>query len=108
MTAKRGLFALLAEQRRFIYLAFAVLSGAGIWAAFQLPSAIYPELTFSRIGTKSMTARYRAFRPLASEPAAVAHITTACVDMATFKPTPIPDSLRKVFERHPAYPRCAS
>ncbi|MGE5732371.1 MAG: efflux RND transporter permease subunit, partial [Gemmatimonas sp.] len=49
MTAKRGLFALLAEQRRFIYLAIVVLSATGIWAAFQLPSAIYPELTFSRI-----------------------------------------------------------
>ena len=49
MTAKRGLFGVLAQQRRFVYLAIAVLTGAGIWAAFQLPSAIYPELTFSRI-----------------------------------------------------------
>jgi CzcA family heavy metal efflux pump len=46
---KRSLFGILAEQRRFVYLAIAVLSGAGIWAALQLPSAIYPELTFSRI-----------------------------------------------------------
>ncbi|HEY4133394.1 MAG TPA: efflux RND transporter permease subunit [Gemmatimonadaceae bacterium] len=46
---KSSLFGLLAAQRRFVYLAIAVLSGAGIWAAFQLPSAIYPELTFSRI-----------------------------------------------------------
>lgn len=46
---RRSLFGLLAAQRRFIYLAVAVLSGAGVWAAFQLPSAIYPELTFSRI-----------------------------------------------------------
>ena len=44
-----GLFGILAEQRRFIYLAVALLSAAGIWAAFQLPSAIYPELVFSRI-----------------------------------------------------------
>jgi multidrug efflux pump subunit AcrB len=43
------LFALLAEQRRFIYLVVALLSAAGLWAAFRLPSAIYPELTFSRI-----------------------------------------------------------
>ena len=43
------LFGLLADQRRFIYLAVALLSAAGIWAAFQLPSAIYPELTFSRV-----------------------------------------------------------
>lgn len=49
MRQRRTLFALLTEQRRFVYLAIAVLSGAGVWAAFQLPSAIYPELTFSRI-----------------------------------------------------------
>jgi len=49
MTGKRSLFGLLTEQRRFVYLAISVLSAAGIWAAFQLPSAIYPELTFARI-----------------------------------------------------------
>jgi len=47
--ARPSLFAVLAHQRRFIYLAIAVLSGAGIWAATNLPSAIYPELEFSRI-----------------------------------------------------------
>lgn len=36
-------------QRRFIYLAVALLSAAGIWMVFRLPSAIYPELNFSRI-----------------------------------------------------------
>ncbi len=46
---KRSLFAILSEQRRFVYLAIALLSAAGIWAALQLPSAIYPELVFSRI-----------------------------------------------------------
>jgi len=49
VTGGRSLFSLLGQQRRFIYLAIAVLSGAGIWAATQLPSAIYPELNFSRI-----------------------------------------------------------
>ena len=49
MKPGRSLFGLLARQRRFVYLATAVLTGAGIWAAFQLPSAIYPELTFSRV-----------------------------------------------------------
>lgn len=46
---RRTLFGVLAEQRRFIYLAVALLSAAGIWAAFRLPSAIYPELEFSRV-----------------------------------------------------------
>jgi CzcA family heavy metal efflux pump len=47
--ASGGLFGVLAEQRRFVYLAIILLSVGGIWAALQLPSAIYPELEFSRI-----------------------------------------------------------
>jgi CzcA family heavy metal efflux pump len=43
------LFALLSRQRRFVYLVVGILSLAGIWAALSLPSAIYPELQFSRI-----------------------------------------------------------
>ncbi len=46
---RRGLFDALADQRRFVYLLVALLSVAGIWTATQLASAIYPELTFSRI-----------------------------------------------------------
>ena len=49
MTEGRSLYSLLATQRRFIYLAIALLSAAGIWAATRLPSAIYPELAFPRI-----------------------------------------------------------
>jgi CzcA family heavy metal efflux pump len=49
VTEERSLFSVLGHQRRFIYLTIAVLSGAGIWAATRLPSAIYPELNFSRI-----------------------------------------------------------
>ena len=43
------LFDLLAAQRRFIYLAIGLLSVAGVRAALQLPSAIYPELLFPRV-----------------------------------------------------------
>jgi hypothetical protein len=39
---RRGLFDFLSEQRRFVYLAVAIVSAAGIWAAFNLPAAIYP------------------------------------------------------------------
>jgi CzcA family heavy metal efflux pump len=46
---KRSLFGVLAEQRRFIYMATLALSAAGVWFAYRLPSAIYPELTFSRV-----------------------------------------------------------
>ena len=37
------------SQRRFVYLMVALLCAGGIWAALRLPSAIYPELQFSRI-----------------------------------------------------------
>src|SRR3989441_7168063 len=43
------LFDVLSRQRRFVYLLVGLLSVAGVWAAFRLPSAIYPELAFSRI-----------------------------------------------------------
>ncbi len=43
------LFDVLSRQRRFVYLVVALLSVGGLWAAFVLPSAIYPELQFSRI-----------------------------------------------------------
>ncbi|HET9012762.1 MAG TPA: efflux RND transporter permease subunit, partial [Gemmatimonadaceae bacterium] len=46
---RRTLFAQLAEQRRFVYMAVVLLSVGGIWAALRLPSAIYPELEFSRV-----------------------------------------------------------
>jgi len=47
--ARRALFTLLGQQRRFVYLAVILLTVAGIWSALQLPSAIYPELEFSRV-----------------------------------------------------------
>ena len=43
------LFDVLGRQRRFVYLIVGILSVAGVWAALRLPSAIYPELRFSRI-----------------------------------------------------------
>ncbi|HTR79093.1 MAG TPA: efflux RND transporter permease subunit, partial [Gemmatimonadaceae bacterium] len=49
MNGDRSLFAIVAEQRRFVYMAVVLLSAAGMWAAFTLPSAIYPELKFSRV-----------------------------------------------------------
>ncbi len=43
------LFDILSRQQRLVYLVVALLSVAGIWMALRLPSAIYPELRFSRI-----------------------------------------------------------
>ncbi len=43
------LFDILSRQQRLVYLVVALLSTAGVWMALRLPSAIYPELRFSRI-----------------------------------------------------------
>ncbi|HET9637501.1 MAG TPA: efflux RND transporter permease subunit, partial [Gemmatimonadaceae bacterium] len=45
----KSLFDFLAAQRRFVYLVVAMVSAGGIYAALQLPSAIYPELAFPRV-----------------------------------------------------------
>ena len=45
----KSLFDFLAAQRRFVYLVVAMISAGGIYAALQLPSAIYPELAFPRV-----------------------------------------------------------
>jgi len=42
-------FGVLTRQRRFVYLALALVTVAGLWATTRLPSAIYPELVFPRI-----------------------------------------------------------
>jgi CzcA family heavy metal efflux pump len=49
MSERWSLAAAVERQRRFVYLVVALLCAAGIWAALRLPSAIYPELEFSRI-----------------------------------------------------------
>lgn len=43
------LFEGLERQRGFVILVVALASAAGLWTAFTLPSAIYPELRFPRI-----------------------------------------------------------
>ncbi len=68
MSELRGrwaLFDVIASQRRFIYLAIALLSAGGIWSALLLPSAVYPELNFQRITVvaqgSSLAARQQVF-----------------------------------------------
>lgn len=60
-----ALFDLIATQRRFIYLAVTLMSAAGIWCATQLPSAVYPELSFQKITIvaegSSLAARQQVF-----------------------------------------------
>jgi len=79
---RHHLFEFLSEQRRFVYLAVAILTAAGIWTAFNLPSAIYPELTFPRVTVvvegSSLGARQAVFaitRPLEEAVSVVPGVT---------------------------------
>ncbi len=77
-----NLFQLLQRQRRVVYLIVAALTAAGLWAAFRLPSAIYPELNFARISIvvqgSSLGARQVAFsvtRPIEQAVSSVPGVT---------------------------------
>lgn len=73
-------------------------------ADFKLPlkygDRVAIELSVVRIGNRSLTCRYRATRARTGELCAVAQITTAVVDMNTFRPTRLADPIRAAFERH--------
>lgn len=54
------------------------------------------EITADRIGTKSVTLRYKV--SIGDTLCGDGKVTSACVDMETFKTIPIPDDLRRLFE----------
>jgi len=60
------MFGAVSGHRRFVYLAVTLATIGGIWFAFRLPSAIYPELVFPRITIvaqgSSLGARQVVFR----------------------------------------------
>jgi 4-hydroxybenzoyl-CoA thioesterase len=57
------------------------------------------HVTCARLGTKSMTLRYRARRAADDTLCAEGLVTCACVDMRTFESQPIPDRYRELFGR---------
>jgi 4-hydroxybenzoyl-CoA thioesterase len=57
------------------------------------------HITCVRIGTRSVTLRYRAVRASDGGECVVAQVTTACVDMRTFRPADIPPHHRAFFAR---------
>jgi 4-hydroxybenzoyl-CoA thioesterase len=57
-------------------------------------------MTTARLGERSVTMRYRTYRPGVEAVAAEGRVTQACVDMDAFRSVPIPDDLRAALERH--------
>lgn len=56
----------------------------------------------TRLGESSVVMRYRLRREGDEAPAAEARVTTACIDMETFRPRPIPADIRRTLEAHQA------
>ncbi len=58
------------------------------------------RVTCVRLGTKSMTLRYRATRVRDGVECVDARVTTACVDMTTFTSRAIPDHYRAQLQKY--------
>ena len=59
------------------------------------------EMSYLELGRSSVVTRYR-FRDQDGRDCVEAKVTTACVDMDSFKSKPIPELFREAFERHRA------
>ena len=57
------------------------------------------RVTCTRIGTKSVTLRYRAARAVDGAECAEGRITIACVDMRSFESMGVPETYRAFFAR---------
>ena len=57
-------------------------------------------MTAARVGNRSITMRYRTYRPGSEELAAEARVTQACVHMDGLRAVPVPDDVRAALERH--------
>jgi len=62
------------------------------------------EVTIDRIGGSSLVTRYRVRKQGADDLVAEGTVTTVTVDMDSFRPRPLPDRLREVFERYATDP----
>ena len=58
------------------------------------------SLSIVKLGRSSVRMRYRVRRKGETTVAAEAQLTTACVDMTTFRARSIPEQLREVFDRY--------
>jgi 4-hydroxybenzoyl-CoA thioesterase len=58
------------------------------------------ELETERVGEKSVTLRYRIYRPDAKEPAATSRIVLACIQVPGWKPVDLPAKIRAAFAKH--------
>jgi acyl-CoA thioesterase FadM len=58
------------------------------------------ELETEAVGSKSVTVRYRVYRPDVAEPAATSRIVLACIQVPGWQPMQLPEKIRAAFARH--------
>jgi 4-hydroxybenzoyl-CoA thioesterase len=58
------------------------------------------EIETEKVGEKSISLSYRIYRPELSEPAARSRIVLACIEVPSWKPSVVPEKVRKAFEKH--------
>ncbi len=58
------------------------------------------ELETEKLGVHALTLRYRVFRPGSATPAAVSRIVVCAIDVPGWKKAPIPERVRRAFEKH--------
>ncbi|MBI3099921.1 MAG: acyl-CoA thioesterase [Planctomycetes bacterium] len=60
------------------------------------------EVAVTHLGRSSVTFRYRAYVSRTRKLSFEVHSTTVCLDMDSFKSTPLPQKYRRILERHRA------
>src|SRR6478609_10076907 len=75
-----------------------VETGCRFLDSLTFPETVEAGLRVSKLGTSSVRYEIGLFHEGATEPAAVGHFVHVYVDRASRRPTPVPDSVRKVLE----------
>ncbi len=58
------------------------------------------ELETEKIGAHAITLRYHVLRPGSAAPAATSRVVVCAIDVPGWKKAPIPERVRRAFERH--------
>ncbi len=58
------------------------------------------EVETEKIGVHALTLRYRVLRPGGTTPAALSRIVICAIEVPSWKKAPIPEQVRRAFERH--------
>lgn len=93
-------YARMLQERKVGYPA--VHAEADFKRPLKFGAEIRSELDVLRVGKSSIECRYRLFEGESAELLAELKVVTAAIAMDTFQSAPLPDDVRKAFEKHAA------